>query len=215
MGNIRVLGNIGSQRGGNGSSIIFACQNTINSEIFAVQVEKRIGPDGSPVTPAQSDWKYKSRTFLNTGTTNGITLDSRVDVSKFTDTKPSFVGADDTIADSEFNNAGALKQQTNPTGNVAMLSLLGDGVTASFIDTIGFSSNGGGSNGGANGGGLNGGFPNSRPVPTGVVASISTFINENPVTSFLIGLGVAGTIYLIWDANQDDDKPKSKGKKRR
>jgi hypothetical protein len=209
MGNIKLLGNVGSQKGALGYSVIFACQNVATSEFFFAQVEKQFNADGTPKNPVVKDWKWKSKTWAKGGSTSGIVIDSRVNIDLFTDTKPSFVIADDVIPDAEFTNAGGNKNIENPTGNVAVLSLLGDGVSASFIDTIGFSS----SNVGVT---HTVGLAPATATPTGVVASINTFISENPITSFLIALLIGFLLYLAYQAYSDSEgKEKKKGKRRR
>lgn len=201
MANARILGNVGSQQGGLGRSIVFLCEQISNGAKFLAQVEKKIDASGTPVNPVVLEWKFKNATWART-TGSSLFIDPRVNLSTLLETKATWVGGDDVIPDAEFSNAGSLKQATNPNGTVAILSLLGDGVSATFLDnltpivdpTVTPST-----------------LPPAVAVPTGVVASISTFISENPITSFLIALFILVVLYFVWQyMNDEDHKPKKK-----
>lgn len=190
---VKILYNIGSQHGGNGYSNLFL-GITDDSKKFLLQVEQT-------GDPSARKWMYKTRSWAKThlSGTPDLYIDSRIKLDDLLDdTAPSFVGQDGVIADATITNAGLLKAKTNDNGSVPVFSLLGEGVSAPNFDSTDITDF----------------TPLKKATASGFVSSITTFIDQNPVTS-LVGfiLLVLFIIYVVAPWLSDMNKGKKKRKR--
>lgn len=190
---VKILINVGAQNGQNGYSNLFVGQDEAGNRFF-LQVE---------LSGTTRNWMYKTKTWANVHTTATDTkIDSKVDFSGFLDVaQPDFVqNSEGLIPDANITNdaGGRLKATLNPTGNVPVFTLFGDGITTNPF--TGSSDN-----------------VYTPPVTTtastGVFASIQEFISQNPLTSTVISVAIVWLI--VWFYNNKDDSGKKSKKKRR
>ncbi len=189
---VKILINVGAQNGQNGYSNLFVGQDESGNRFF-LQVE---------VSGQTRNWMYKTKTWANVHTSATDTkIDSKVDFSGFLDiAQPDFVqNSEGLIPDANITNdaGGRLKGTLNPTGNVPVFTLFGDGITTNpftgSTDSIYTP-------------------PVTTTASTGILASIQEFISQNPLTSTVIAIGVV--LVTVWLYNNSESEKKSKKKRR-
>lgn len=189
---VKILINVGAQNGQNGFSNLFVGQDDTGNRFF-LQVE---------TSGANRVWMYKTRSWASLHTSTGDTkIDPKVDYSGFLDVaQPDFVSnADGLIPDVNITNdaGGRLKALTNPSGNTPVFSLFGDGITTNPF---------------ANGTTDSIYTPPATTTASGIFASISEFITQNPLTSLAIAAGII--LGSVWLYNNMEEGGKKKKKRR-
>ncbi len=209
---VKVIGNIGRQMLTDGGwMLIFDAIRVSDGKKLVLWT--RTITAGTPPT-VQRAWFYRTKTNITqeiAQSIRSIIVDSQVDFTNYLDdASPDFVegegqaGLGRVPTANIVNDAGNRVLNTIDTaGNLKFGDILGDGVAVYPYTPIASQTD-------------NTSTVYTPPKTTasaGFFAPITDFISQNPLTSTVIGIGLA--LFFVWAYNEYEESKKSKKKKRR